>query len=491
MKKKALAFLIASAMIAPPVLAAQDKDGMSYTSAAEGLSGNVEARYNSSGGNKDNEGDMHFRGDFSVKGDVELQPGLTGFYELGIRDNTAFDTKAQAGMKGSFGSVAFGDTVGGVESFIIDSTDIANGNGGDYDDDITGSDDYWVLYTSPDMNGFQFAIEGQFKNTTKGGSVEGKYNPPSGVDAGSLSTTPHDGRNSIVQFHAVVTATVLGSVSAVDVTTAANNLKDYNSESTRYATSNYTSVTEAVKDKNTLDFWGISAKYSISGFTASAGYTVENDGLSAIKESGHVYTSFGAAAAAAGGTTCADGQMVVDLNRSGGKAANERECFTISNVKTTSQGAKGIADRKSWVVGLAYSQDNWGVSGWYAERENQGAHTVTQYDLGADGSTGIPTGTTGANTADDTPGSVITNQHDSEYISLAGHVSVDKVRMYGIYNSKSNVDGKSGTDDSVTTLGVQYNLSARAKTWLEFVANDKDSVTTEEDWFQVGLRYNF
>ena len=134
-------------------------------------------------------------------------------------------------------------------------------------------------------------------------------------------------------------------------------------------------------------------------------------------------------------------------------------------------GEAGTADDlTAWGISLGYGQDNWSLNGWYGEDNASDMKYVTVQN--ADG--------------DDVPG---TKAQDRSAYSLAGSVAVNQMNIYAVYETIDGVvDGKK---DIYTTLGAQYNLGAKARVWVEYIAQDLDSDTTADDYVAIGLRHDF
>ena len=134
-------------------------------------------------------------------------------------------------------------------------------------------------------------------------------------------------------------------------------------------------------------------------------------------------------------------------------------------------GTDGTADDlTAWGISLGYGQDNWSLNGWYGEDNASDMKYVTVQN--ADG--------------DDVPG---TKAQDRSAYSLAGSVAVNQMNIYAVYETIDGVvDGKK---DIYTTLGAQYNLGAKARVWVEYIAQDLDSDTTADDYVAIGLRHDF
>ena len=194
------------------------------------------------------------------------------------------------------------------------------------------------------------------------------------------------------------------------------------------------------KDGNNVSEWNISAKYDIKGFTVGALYQNNADGLEATPEVRHL---------GANGTV-------------GGTGADADTTFA----------AKKKDDQSAWAVGLRYGQDNWYGAGWYGATESRSVNNSQSV---------------GAFTDED-----ITN------LSLAAGVSIDKIRLYGVWDkTEGNVDGQDGQEDTQATLGAQYNLGSNSRVWVEYIMRDNDSDKGDpkgeraDNSFNVGLQHNF
>ena len=206
---------IAGVLAAPQAFAAQDANGMQYTSAAEGFYGSIRARFET-GNKKDagaNVGNSSSR--IGIRGTNDLGNGLEGFYQyelgVGIDNGSSTETRlGHVGLRGTFGEVAIGTSWGNDYNFVHGSTDVANvGSGNVYgkgDGGRAGRASRAIQYTSPDLSGFQAGLRAIIN---------------SDADASDGDTT---------------------------------------------------------KDSNDLDAWNMSAIYNIQGFTAAGSYNVIPDG---------------------------------------------------------------------------------------------------------------------------------------------------------------------------------------------------------------------
>ena len=118
----------------------------------------------------------------------------------------------------------------------------------------------------------------------------------------------------------------------------------------------------------------------------------------------------------------------------------------------------GVEDETFWSVKLGYAQDNWYVNGWYGEANNSDTPVA-------------------ANTA---------KMEDTEYLSIAGGVSIDKVNVYIVYEQSE----QGAAENTFGTVGVQYNLGSRSRTFVEYNDQDTNSAS-DEGSFLVGLRHDF
>ena len=126
----------------------------------------------------------------------------------------------------------------------------------------------------------------------------------------------------------------------------------------------------------------------------------------------------------------------------------------------------GYDDSTSWTIKSGYAQDNWYVNAWYGEDNTSDRHA--DFD-------------------------------DTEFFSIAGGVSVDKVNLYILHEQRERpaIDISSGSvvtlthDDAYTTLGVQYTLGSQSRVWVEYWGRELDSNPEAEDRVSIGLRHDF
>ncbi len=135
--------------------------------------------------------------------------------------------------------------------------------------------------------------------------------------------------------------------------------------------------------------------------------------------------------------------------------------------RDTNNGAMNVIsyeDATSWTIKSGYAQDNWYVNAWYGEDNVSDANGALD---------------------------------DTEYFSIAGGISVDKVNLYVLHETRENSvfmdmsDTVMSNDDSYTTLGAQYSLGSNSRVWLEYWARDLDNNPESEDVVSVGLRHDF
>ena len=183
MKKKILALAIAGSLAVPQAaLAAEDSFGMQYTSASEGFYASIRAALYANG-EKEN-GSANIGGAFSrfgVRGTNDLGGGLEGFYQyeagIGIDNgrNPNSDGHSEAvttrlgnvGLRGGFGEIVAGSIWHNAYNWTDSVTDIATVYSG-YNRVSGGRKNRVIQYTSPDLNGFQVAILGQFDSSKDG-----------------------------------------------------------------------------------------------------------------------------------------------------------------------------------------------------------------------------------------------------------------------------------------------------------------------------------
>jgi predicted porin len=204
-----------------------------------------------------------------------------------------------------------------------------------------------------------------------------------------------------------------------------------------------------------LNNWNIAAKYSMQGLTAGVAYSASPNGLQVEDAKGPVST------AAEGADATATGVW---------------------------------EDKSAWGIALGYGQDNWSLNGWYGE-DNSGDQKFGGYTAAKD----APEDDEATPNIDE---SVETDAQekareevdgkeaqDRTAFSLSGTVAVDKMNLYVVYES---IDGiNAGNKDIYTTLGATYNLGAKARVWLEYIAQDLDSDSTADDYVAIGLRHDF
>ena len=140
------------------------------------------------------------------------------------------------------------------------------------------------------------------------------------------------------------------------------------------------------------------------------------------------------------------------------------------NAYTDMAGTENIEDLSAWALRGSYGQDNWGVSTWYGEN-NVGDFGYHLED---------------ASTAFDAMTDF--KKSNETVFSIAGNVTVGPTGVYVIHETQENLKGE---DDAYTTFGVQYNFNSKAKTWIEYNAQDAESNDGKEDFVSVGLRHDF
>jgi len=168
MKKKAIAIAVASALVTPASLAAQDTGGMQYTSASEGFYGSIRARINSGAG--DNNTQVQNSGSrVGISGTHDLGRGLSGFYtwEIGTpitSGEACCGTRiGRVGLKGDFGQAQAGSFWTFSYNNVTSATDQANINSGNFQGGLSQTrSKRSIEYTTPDFNGFQSALLLQF-----------------------------------------------------------------------------------------------------------------------------------------------------------------------------------------------------------------------------------------------------------------------------------------------------------------------------------------
>ena len=154
--------------------------------------------------------------------------------------------------------------------------------------------------------------------------------------------------------------------------------------------------------------------------------------------------------------------------------------FTVAGAyNSQADGVSGDspADLDSWTLRLGYAQDNWYVNGWYGEDSlSEGQSTA------ADGAVTVP--------------------NDTENFSIAGGITLDKVHLYALYEQQSDgetitsaagVRTSTAEEDARGTVGVQYDLGAQSRVWIEYASRDLEggSDTEVDDVVGIGLRHDF
>lgn len=240
-------------------------------------------------------------------------------------------------------------------------------------------------------------------------------------------------------------------------------------------------------DDNDLDLWNLSAQYAIQGFTVGGSYNVITDTNYTVGVLAEDQYRAAVAAVPAADAQCSGGAAVPANGTC--PAGETYEAATPAEAAITAQTGlvvdddEIVSDNKedltSWTLRLGYAQDNWYVNGWYGEDSTS--------DYSAD--VAVRDGTTGTDTV------VNISADDTELFSLAAGVAVDKVNLYGVYEVRetdfTGGDVSLSREDSYGTIGVQYNLGAQSRVWIEYWARDLDSNPAAEDVINIGLRHDF
>ena len=140
------------------------------------------------------------------------------------------------------------------------------------------------------------------------------------------------------------------------------------------------------------------------------------------------------------------------------------------NAYTDATGSmQNMEDKTAWALRGSYAQDNWSVSSWYGENNTSdfGYHVENP----------------GTTTADKD-----FQKQDETVFSIAGDVNVGPSRVYVVHETKENLQG---LDDALTSFGVEYNFNSKAKTWVEYSAQDFETDEDAEDYVTIGLRHDF
>ena len=167
MKNKALTLAIAAALSAPASFAATDQSGMRYTSAAEGLYGFVNMRFETK---KEKGGKAGFTNTdtavrLGVRGTNDMGHGLEGFYRWEIERSSNDGSSAgvdnrlgNIGVNGAFGSFKVGSFWTDDLNWIGAINDTAGADSLYYTDEREGRSQEAIQYTTPDLNGFAGSI---------------------------------------------------------------------------------------------------------------------------------------------------------------------------------------------------------------------------------------------------------------------------------------------------------------------------------------------
>jgi predicted porin len=208
----------------------------------------------------------------------------------------------------------------------------------------------------------------------------------------------------------------------------------------------------ADKDDNNLEMWTAAAKYSVQGFTGAFAYSVRPDSRFDVSAS-------------------SDRRHNLDGNgmRTGTPSTAVADQLHVVNAPSKKD------DMTAWSARLGYAQDNWSVNGWYG-KNNTGDFASGYYE-------------------------------DATFFSMAGKVSVGKVDLYAVWEKSeaptkrvSRVDEtndyeyeRDARDNEVTNtvVGISYQLGSRSKIWMDYVAQDDETKTNEEDFVNIGLRHDF
>jgi predicted porin len=302
-----------------------------------------------------------------------------------------------------------------------------------------------LQYTTPDMNGFKAAILIKADSSSDGQGAVSKPTDNLVLSVRDVVT---------ISTNVTVTREVINvSTSKVKVDDeSGHSYEPYYVNSRDWGTSNVggtvrttvrvsTIESEPVqgnKDDNDIDHWSIAAKYDIAGFSTGLSFSRYADAIG-------------------------------------------RGRF---NATTGKRESDGRVDRDSWAFKLGYSQDDWYVNGWYGQISDAdgrvcGTRTVT---TPVEGSSPMMT-------------KVAVKCGDTEVFSMAGGISVDKVKVYAVYDTRerdAEIDGNlKRADDTRSTLGVQYTLGSNSWTWVEYAGRDFDTSKTENSDFSIGLGHSF
>ena len=208
-------------------------------------------------------------------------------------------------------------------------------------------------------------------------------------------------------------------------------------------------VKAASGSENDLDEWNLAGVYAVQGFTVAGSYNSQADGLT---------------------------NSVTMVGDEEDPSAEQTFIQNATPNTDLSFANNAATDLDSWTLRLGYAQDNWYVNGWYGE------DSVSDANISGTNFTSTRT--------------------DAEKFSIAGGITLDKVHLYALYEQRENSGSAVSTadnsplgslthSDSFGTVGVQYDLGAQSRVWVEYFSQDADSSPSADDIVSVGLRHDF
>ena len=414
MKNKALTLAIAAALSAPASFAATDQSGMRYTSAAEGLYGFVNMRFQtkSSKGGKAGYSNSDTAVRLGVRGTNDMGHGLEGFYRWEVERSANDGSGAgvdnrlgNAGVRGAFGEVVLGSFWTNDLNWIGAITDTA---GADtyYTDEREGRSQEAIQYTTPDLNGFAGALRFSFgdRNNNQGGNNSGK----------TLNLWNLAAKYEVAGFH------VAGSYNVIPSGGIAAG-----------------SAPVCPTDKVLARKVGATLPYTLN----PANGEVEGGG----------YNLAG---------ICADSATT-------GTPANP-----VPGTAPTS-----VSDTKSWNLGLKYAQDNWFVGGVYgvdstSDNDAGVATSTSRKGCGARGDSARAPDTNG-----NAVGSHVAKScEDTKRIGIAAGVTIDKINLSASWQKDELMDGAENTTggiEAVYNFSSQTRVLANYR--IQDLDTDKDA----------------
>jgi predicted porin len=231
---------------------------------------------------------------------------------------------------------------------------------------------------------------------------------------------------------------------------------------------NNDSVDDPASDDNDVEMWTAAAKYSVQGFTGAFAYSVRPDTRHDLNDQSDRRHTLD-------GNHMRQNPAVISTTAADQRSVFETRTMVNGAVRVNHWKVSKKDDLTAWSARLGYAQDNWSVNGWYG-KNNTGDFASGYYE-------------------------------DATFFSMAGKVSVGKVDLYAVWEKSeaptkrvSRVDEtndyeyeRDARDNEVTNtvVGISYQLGSRSKIWMDYVAQDDETKTNEEDFVNIGLRHDF